>query len=330
MRTLAERVQTYATEVTGLPVTWGARLSVRLPQYLSSRYEVHAIRVDGLEQHAILLPDKDLPSPTVLDKHVRQLAELIGAVQGGYCLVAENLPPYLRRRLVQLKIPFVIPGRQMYWPALGMWQTHQRAGRLRPEPVESLGPAAQQLFIAAVLGKLPSTATLTSTAERLGYSAMSVSRALKELEGCGLLVSRQVGRRRSLELGGQPKALWEDALPRLQNPVANTIRVLKRDLPSEVGTVAGESALARYSLLSEPPEPTLAMASREWNRRYRKIPTIPAMDDDSCQVELWCYPPEPTAEHGRVDRLSLFLSQRKNPDERVQLALDEMMEQLAW
>jgi hypothetical protein len=45
---------------------------------------------------------------------------------------------------------------------------------------------------------------------------------------------------------------------------------------------------------------------------------------------LWRYPPALFAEHGIVDRLSLYLSLKDDHDERTETALEEMMEKFNW
>ncbi|WP_367066885.1 hypothetical protein [Oryzisolibacter sp. LB2S] len=72
----------------------------------------------------------------------RQLQQLLARVQprpAGVCLVAEQLPPYLRTRLVELGQPFVLPGRQLFWPSLDSVETVQRPQRTAPGPCRPWG-----------------------------------------------------------------------------------------------------------------------------------------------------------------------------------------------
>lgn len=330
MYALGQRFQVYASQVTALPVAWGEPVDARLPQYLAHRYAAYHIRVDGWPMHAIVVKGDEPPPPAVLHKQVHQLLEIVGGQTAAFCLVAEHLPPYLRRRLIEMRMPFVIPGHQLFWPALGNAATTQRARRLQPKPVARLAPAAQQLLIAALLLRLPRPATVTGAAEALGYTPMSMSRALKELEGAGLARSTAHGRLRSFTLAFPPAETWTTALPTLRSPVIDTVRVMRRELPDAVSIVAGESALAERSELAAPAEPTFAVASRIWTRHHRSVELIPTMDEGTCRVELWRYAPETTAEHGVADPLSLFLSLQTNPDDRVQQALAVMMKRMPW
>jgi hypothetical protein len=330
MDPLGQRFQAYVSHVTDMPVTWGARVDARLPQYLAHRYEAYRIRVDRRQTLAIVLIADEPPPPLVLQKQVHQLMDLLGTPSDGFCLVAEQIPPYLRRRLVEMRMPFVIPGRQLYWPALGSVETLQRARRTNPRPVDQLAPVAQQLLIAMLLARLPRPVTVSGAANALRYTPMSASRAVKELEGAALAVSNEHGRLRTIALGTPPAETWAKALPMLRNPVIETVRIKRQDLPGEVCTAAGESALAEESDLAAPLEPVFAIASKVWTKTFRDIRTIPTVDEGTCRLELWRYAPDVTAERGRADPLSLFLSLRDNADDRVQLALETMMKRMPW
>jgi hypothetical protein len=55
-----------------------------------------------------------------------------------------------------------------------------------------------------------------------------------------------------------------------------------------------------------------------------------ADDPESQEVEVWSYNPELLSGGQIVDRLSLYLSLKDNEDERVEAALEHMMEAVSW
>jgi hypothetical protein len=67
------------------------------------------------------------------------------------------------------------------------------------------------------------------------------------------------------------------------------------------------------------------MERSEINRQNHSI-----REDGTVQVELWTYRPEMLAKNGIVDQLSLYLSLREDPDERVSDALETMLEKFPW
>lgn len=326
----ADRFQVYVKQLTGHELVWVSAHEPALPPYLSQRFEVRQIEVVGQIWLAALLKDGETPAPLQLHKQLKQLQDRYVPQAEGACLVAEELPPHVRRRLVELGQAFVVPGRQLFWPAIGSAETVQRPQRLRPKPVEVLGPVAQQLLIALLLRRLLPPLTIRSVAEALGCSAASVSQGVKELEASALVKSEMQGRERLFALAGPPADMWRLAQPLLRTPVRQRVRILLAGLPQGVQLRAGEGALATATDMAEPVEEVFAIASRYWGK-YADAPAhIPVPDTGTCVVELWRYPPEPTAAHGCVDPLSLYLSLRDDKDERLQLALQDLMEQIEW
>jgi endonuclease III len=57
---------------------------------------------------------------------------------------------------------------------------------------------------------------------------------------------------------------------------------------------------------------------------------VPAEDPDAVEIEVWSYPPKLFAVDGFVDRLSLWLSVKADHNERIEAALEEMMEKFEW
>lgn len=329
MLPIADRFQNYVQQLTGLVPVWLEWPGPALPGYLQQRYEARPLTLNGQMWLVVFLRQAEPPAPLQLRKQLEQVAGRLNPPADGVCLVAEHLPPYLRTRLVELGQSFVVPGRQLFWPAIGSAETTQRLHRLPPKPVDALGPVAQQLLIALVMNRLLPPITITAAAEVLGCTTASVSQAVKALEASGLVRSETQGRTRVFELANPAAAIWQRAQPLLRTPVRQRVRLLQTDLPREVTTRAGESALAAQTDLAEPTEPVYAVASRHWAKQA-DVRRIPTPDTGTCVVELWRYPPEATAAQGRVDPLSLFLSLHDSRDERVQLALQDLMERIAW
>jgi DNA-binding MarR family transcriptional regulator len=330
MPILIDRFQAYVQQLTGQVPEWRPWAGGVLPGYLEQRYEPRLATLGGQTWLVAFMRQPDAPAPLQLLKQLEHLAARLDLRVAGTCLVAEHLPPYLRTRLVELGQPFVVPGRQLFWPAIGSAETVQRPQRLRPEPVATLGPVAQQLLIALLLRRVLPPLTITAVAQALGWTAASVSQAVKALEASGLVESRTEGRERIFALAGAPGEVWRQAQPLLRTPVRQRIRIRQADLPPDATLRAGESALATLSDLTEPAEPVFAVASRHWPKGPETPPVIPTPDTGTCVVELWRYPPDATATHGRVDPLSLYLSLKDAKDERLQLALERLMEQVAW
>lgn len=331
MPPLAISFAAYVQQLTGQRLQWLPRPGSPLPGYLKQRYEPLLASIADRTWLVLLLRQHDPLPPLQLTQQLQQLLARLHPTPAGVCLVAEQMPPYLRTRLVELGQPFVVPGRQLFWPALGSAETVQRPQRTPPQAVDALGPVAQQLLLALLLGRLLAPITIAVAAERLGCSAASISQAVKALEGCVLVQSQTQGRERIFALLDTPAHVWERAQPLLQTPMRQRLRVQQAQLPpAGLSWRAGETALAQHTSLAAPAEPVYALASRQWRALGADVTHIPVPDAGTCVLELWRYPPDGTAMPGVVDPLSLYLSLQATQDERVQLALQELLETLPW
>ena len=81
-------------------------------------------------------------------------------------------------------------------------------------------------------------------------------------------------------------------------------------------------------MLSEPPYPEYAISRDGWKAMERKgIEKIPVEDSDTCLLQVWCYDPKILKVAECVDPFSLYLSLQDETDERIEMALEKMMEQ---
>ena len=96
--------------------------------------------------------------------------------------------------------------------------------------------------------------------------------------------------------------------------------------------MAGEHALATHSVLNSPTIECRAIS----RKTYKSIENIEEVDPawssrrDYIQLEVWKYDPKPLSRYGGVDVISLALSLRENADERVEQAVEEMLEGYTW
>lgn len=300
-----------------------------LPFFLRDRYGFYRARILGTSCVFMVDRGEREEPPAAIRKHV-------DAVQAGrdesVVYVREHVTAYRRKRLVEQKLPFVVPGNQMYLPGLGLdFREHFRKPHHRPG---TLRPSSQALLLYALLRDAEGMGP-TLLAGALGYSAMTMSRAFDELDAAGLCESshRGRGRDRRLHLGGARRDVWERALPFLKSPVKSRRAVHLVPGKRLPGPKAGWSALAHYSMLAEPENVVVALGREDWKFLESGDEATPAMagEADAVIVEVWTYAPALLAEDGQVDRLSLYLSMRDmEEDERVQAALHRMMEDMPW
>jgi hypothetical protein len=178
---------------------------------------------------------------------------------------------------------------------------------------------------------------------------MSITRALKDLAERDLASIQKVGREKHLVFNVSSLQLWQMAEPILQSPVRKRVWVwatdIKKLMNAAEARIAGESALAHYTMLAEPPTEVIAVNAQEWPG-VRKLLNIEELDGghsalrsryasepDVIEVEQWGYSPGIITgnravgqEAPIVDPLSLWLSLRSSQDERIEMACEELIE----
>lgn len=327
MSKLINQLEHYLREALGIrvaPHPWPK--TSQLPQYLRDRYLF--FQMDVLGKPCVLMVDADeaAQTPAVIGKHLQQVRsrEDVEAVY-----VRNAVTSYNRRRLIEQKVPFIVPGNQMYLPLLGL-DLREHLKRLRgKKPLFS--PSTQALIMYVLWHHRAETVTPAEIAHRLGYSAMTMTRAFDELEAAGIGEHSVLGKERHLRFAETGKSLWEKVLPYLNTPVRKRIYVASSPRTRN-DILAGQSALAQYTMLAEPKAHVVALSADEWKARMKrdKILELALPEPGAFEIELWKYAPAHFAHEGKVDRLSLYLSLKDSTDERVQSALDELLKGMEW
>jgi hypothetical protein len=306
----------------------------KFPYYLQDSFELHELKI---LDHSVLLAvnrrAKAPPLATVRDR----LEKLKALTDRPVVYVTAALASYERRRLIEQKVPFIVPGNQLYLPDLGL-DLREYFRQQTQTRENALGPATQAMLIKGLL-EISSRETWSpaAIAADLGYTPMTLSRAVKELTAAGIATIVHQGKARWLHMDRAPAETWEVARPLLRSPVKRevwaqaTVAFKKRRVP-----LAGLSALARYSHLIEPALPVYAMSASELKALSRDFEVLPEPQPDACQLQVWSYTPilAPNGKNANVeeivDPMSLTLSLQETTDERIELALEELKKHFPW
>ncbi|MDI2593459.1 hypothetical protein NYP20_02690 [Pseudomonas sp. N3-W] len=281
--------------------------------------------------------------------------------------VTDTLPSYDRKRLVEKGVQFIVPGNQLYLPAFGM--DLREYYRQRLEKPQVLSPATQSMLIQFLIkGWQRRLLTTRSTFEKsFTYAKMTVTRAIKELADLDIIQPGKEMGEAAIFFHLSPKETWDMAKDYMRTPVKKTLWL--NAVPEAFDTpilLAGEAALAEMSLLVSPKVPSFAMTTAQFDhirelaqsehRRkmsaaygeefgvwsstsktakskfqttspYYEVPQNLA----ACGIQFWSYDPlHSNTATGAVDPFSLYLSLKDEHDDRVQMCLDEMMENVKW
>ena len=321
---LLEQLRKYIHDILDVPLETEPYEPVSgAPAYLTDRY---AMVMAGMLGHRFLLM---IPwggvadTPSAIAKHRDQLRRHVGVDL--VVFAAPALSAHDRRRLIAHRVAFIVPGNQMFIPELAM-DLREHFKSERTDLSAALTPAAQFLVIAALLGHPMERETPTTLAARYDYSQMSMGRAVDELRAAGLAEVEDTGKFRYISFRAHGLQLWELASPMLRSPVRKRRRIALPP-PGFRSLLAGGSALAQLTDLAEPNVEVRAIAANDWKTLAREygLDRPIAWSEPIIELETWAYNPWILSSDGVVDPLSLWLTLPDGPDERLQLAKDQLL-----
>ena len=329
--TVAEKAEGYLREAFGLAITLESRTIDGVPQFIADQYALWSADLFG-RPSLLMAPRPDA------EASIDEMARHVGLVRTRagdplLILLFEHLAPSRRRALIARRMAFLVPMTQLFVPEV-LLDLRERAPRAPVGEPETFSPTAQLVILGDLLGKDDGEgASATALARRYGVAIMSMTRAFDELEAAKLAEGIRVGRQRTLRFHASGRPLWDAAAARLQTPVRK-VRTVVIPYPDRFpGRMAGESALSFHTALGRPRLQRLAVAAADWNQLVRDHglrDTYPR-DPAGAEVETWAYDPGALADQpGVVDRLSLHLSLRSHPDERVAMAAAELLDTFEW
>jgi len=327
MKDLVNRLKKYLLDTLGITVTLSKPASVgSLPFFLRDNYDLFQVRL--LNEDFIVLASKNDSelTPAPIHKHIDIVSQQLRMKA---VFVHSTISSFNRKRLMDYKVPFVIPGNQMYLPDLGI-DLREYFIKRRSKPA-IFGPSSQAVILYALTKKMNEPVTPTQLAEELGYSRMTMTRSLDEIESAELAEVSVAGRKRLVHFDKNRRELWRKALPHLKTPVRENVW-LKTVIDELPVCEAGLTALAYYSILTPPKRQVYAAFGKDWKVIKRKYPheIMSYPDEAKCELEVWSYSPGLFANGKTVDPFSLYLSLRDIKDERVESAMEEMMEGIEW
>lgn len=328
MDNLLRKFESYLNETLGLAVkTTTTRVETgNLPFYLQDTFILYELQLPGLDCLLATPRENAEQTPATIKKNLQQIRDKCGRE---VVYMQDSISTYNRKRLIEHKVSFVVPGNQLYLPLLGIdFREHFRQVRAKASKVS---PATQAVILYALNHDIVTTYTPTGLSKLLNYTPMTMTRALDELETTGIGEVAVSGKERVLRFTDSKAAIWKKVLTVLRSPVKKRFWT-KCPNDNWQCVRSGLTALAQYSLLAEPKEPVFAISQDNWKAlgQHSEAIEFPYAEHGACRMEVWSYDPCLFDNQGVADRLSLYLAMKDNDDERVALAVKEMMEGIAW
>jgi hypothetical protein len=326
-----------------LEINLGIRLEIipvtkqelnRLPMFIGEIYTVYLVKLFNNDFLLIQYKDADGFSISQLENHFRLLNQKLVKK---LVLLVENLSSLNRTRLIEKGINFIVPGKQMFLLDLGIDLREINQNWRHKKKPEKLLPSAQVLLLYHLLRGgdqwNPENASFTQLALKFYYTKMAITKAVDNLvyhELCKVEGTKE----KYLRFNGDKGQLWQVALPLLVNPVFKRIYV--DEMPEGMHLLqANESALPEYSDMNPSQQKYYAIEKGKFYdlQKNGQLKNPNEYEGKYC-LELWKYNPalltEGITKQDYVDPLSLYLSLRDIHDERVEMALETIIEKFIW
>lgn len=320
----------YITYAFGLSVSAEpAQVDKSVPLYLKHSYTLFKGQVAGRAIMWAKVGEEPTVTPDRLKGQKHQLERLYGAP---IVFVFDRLDSWQRKRLIEKQVGFVQTNKQLYIPELMLQLNDIRSGhRAETEDLGHITFSTQVALFYHIERESLERQSGLEIANKLGYSAMTVTRIIRELQQMEWITIHP-GKERTFSFAESPKKLWGQALPRLRSPIRETW-FTDGPIPSPGFTEAGETALSRYTMLAGREVADLAI-SKEQFKSLRAMEKLPELNSHygRFRLQVWQYEPRILAELGSnsVDRLSLYQTLKDELDERIQDALQDMLKQISW
>lgn len=190
-----------------------------LPFFLRDLYTFVQTSLMGTPCLLMVARDKAEQTPAIIRK---QMLQVQAKWDGEVIYLCPSVSAYNRKRLIEQKVPFVVPGNQMYLPMLGI-DLREHFRQVRAVAPNKFSPSTQAVVLYALLNGPWDNYTPSRLAKELGYSIMTLTRAFDELESIGLAEVVTEGREKMLRLSEGKIVLWKRAREFMRSPVKKRI-----------------------------------------------------------------------------------------------------------
>ena len=324
----------YIKDVVGLEIEIQplARAVIdKLPMYLTEGYQWHKIVLAGRPCILAQMKEANAFGIAQIEKHfvlVRKITQL------PVIAIFDKLEAYNRKRLIEKRIAFIVPDKQLYIPEFLI--DLKEFGVADKKKQSTLTPVAQQLFLIFILDKKNDlkleNLTFKELAYLLGTNPMGITRAVENLK-YHELIEVTGDKEKFIRFIFNRQQTWHNAEHRniLINPVLK--RVYVDEKPQGIFMLRSyNSALPEYSDINPTRQEFYAIEKNRFYALQKNNTLINAntQEGEYC-IEVWKYNPETVTNKllsntQVVDPLSLYLCYTEIQDERVEMAKEQIIQ----
>lgn len=340
MENKMRKTLTYIEETLGIQptVTQIAKsLLDRLPMYIHETFRLYRTDIFNTEIILAELKNGDELSIQQTEKQVQQIKNLLNQK---VVIVLENVQAFSRKRLIEKGINFIVPGKQLYMPDLFIDLRENFVHPKTRQKNETLLPSAQFLLIYHIIQRNQQWKLeehpFKKIAKKLGYTPMAITNAIDNLK-YHELIEVKGEKEKFIHFQYERHELWNIAQKQnlLVNPVIKTVYVDEK--PKDLFLLqSNASALSEYTDLNPSRQEYFAIEKTVFYGLQKSNALVnPNEYEGRYALEVWKYNPltlvdELPNDRAVVDPLSLYLSVKDSRDERIEMALEQILEKFIW
>ncbi|MHA6197578.1 hypothetical protein ACX3YG_24800 [Pseudomonas wadenswilerensis] len=330
-----KHISLYLASVLGAEARVEKAPDLKIPFHLKDTYGIAELTLligDQPLSMLLMMPvDDEYPGAITLRKHLEQIEK---ATDKTIVFVYKSLSAPERRSLIGNQLNFIQPGSQMFIPELAMDLREQVRKRRDDKAVSTLLPAAQAMLLGCLYEGWNSERLYSSTAIMgdFRYSRVTLAKVIAQLLKLRIIQEAQSrGFTHFYSFDASPAEVFRTARRWMRSPVKRRVAIDRKLHLGDGIFLAGESALAKYTLLAGPTQPVYGMTRNTFDLLLegKDFKVADSVDDTRAWVEIWAYR-SLKANDKIADEASLLLSLEDHPDERIQIALDELREEVTW
>ena len=285
-----------------------------LPAYIAGNYDFRAAYIAS-RRCIMLTPTGELATLPALKKQIEKIQQIDDMP---VVLELAAVSYYRRKSLIENNIPFVTK-KQAFLPFIGTMLTEEKESE---KPAKKFVFSTQQLLLFYLYGK-KRRLYISEAGKKLPFTAMTLTRAVKQLEATDLFLVTKDGVNKVIESKYSRLELFEKAKTYLSTPVRKAGYIDKTQIAENM-VLAGETALSEKTMLNPSRVVTYACSEKSSEKILLEKELIDP--DNQVKIELWAYDPKQFSDDNFADDLSVILSFEDTDDERLEEAVEKLQE----
>lgn len=293
----------------------------KLPLFLTNEYKFSECQIHDLD--CVLMEKVDIKfSIDKITKHLKKVKEF-GVERP--VLVFNALESGKRRKLVINRVPFIVPGKQLYLPFIYISFTENVARE--PAKIDKFTAATQMIFIKILLMHQKEIVA-REFSDELGLTVMTINRGIRQLVSLGIIEEVGLGTKKRYYRMNK-KFCWEAGKKYMITPVSK-VKYLKFLNDVNLQISSSDSALSALTMMNGGKVISYALDKYSFDQIEPTliIKESDAEDDlEAIRVERWKYNPNLFSQNGIIDVFSLYAIYQEDNDPRVEIELEQLIEE---